>query len=105
MKVNENTKIVGKKVILVPYEAHHVPKYHTWMQDDEIRRFVFKYCVLLWVFFRHAIVFVMRFLLVTTMILPPILGKGVYFILTCLAVTPRKKNQKEHERPDKEQQP
>ncbi|XP_062107241.1 GCN5-related N-acetyltransferase 9 [Humulus lupulus] len=25
--------LVGKKVILVPYMAEHVPKYHEWMQD------------------------------------------------------------------------
>ncbi|KAK5965478.1 Acetyltransferase [Trichostrongylus colubriformis] len=38
MKLNENTKIVGNKVLLIPYEKEHVPKYHKWMEDDEIRR-------------------------------------------------------------------
>ncbi|KAK6052960.1 hypothetical protein COOONC_09536 [Cooperia oncophora] len=38
MKLNENTKIVGNKIVLVPYEKEHVPNYHKWMEDDEIRR-------------------------------------------------------------------
>ncbi|VDK53447.1 unnamed protein product [Cylicostephanus goldi] len=38
MRLNENVKIIGKNVILVPYESHHVPKYHDWMEDEEIRR-------------------------------------------------------------------
>lgn len=25
------------QVVLVPYEEHHVPKYHEWMQDEELR--------------------------------------------------------------------
>lgn len=37
MRANENVVLVGDKVILVPYEAEHVPKYHEWMQDDELR--------------------------------------------------------------------
>ncbi|XP_058053559.1 alpha/beta-tubulin-N-acetyltransferase 9 [Anopheles bellator] len=37
MKLNENLKIIGTNVILVPYESKHVPKYHRWMQDDELR--------------------------------------------------------------------
>ncbi|KAJ7143127.1 GNAT domain-containing protein [Mycena crocata] len=37
MKINENTVLVGKKVVLVPYLPEHVPKYHTWMQDEELR--------------------------------------------------------------------
>jgi hypothetical protein len=34
--INPATKelgIVTDKIALVPYEAHHVVKYHTWMQD------------------------------------------------------------------------
>lgn len=37
MKINEHIKIIGKLVILVPYEAKHVPKYHTWMQSPELQ--------------------------------------------------------------------
>lgn len=37
MKLNEKTKLVGNRVILVPYEAKHVPKYHTWMQSKELQ--------------------------------------------------------------------
>lgn len=28
--------VVGEKVILVPYTAAHVPKYHQWMQDPAL---------------------------------------------------------------------
>ncbi|RCN43839.1 acetyltransferase, GNAT family [Ancylostoma caninum] len=38
MRSNENVKIIGKNVILVPYEKDHVPKYHNWMEDEELRR-------------------------------------------------------------------
>uniref|UniRef100_A0A0K0DE74 N-acetyltransferase domain-containing protein n=1 Tax=Angiostrongylus cantonensis TaxID=6313 RepID=A0A0K0DE74_ANGCA len=38
MKRNENTKIIGEKVILIPYEEQHVRKYHKWMEDDEMLR-------------------------------------------------------------------
>ncbi|KAJ3499183.1 hypothetical protein NLG97_g549 [Lecanicillium saksenae] len=37
MKVNQNTSISGAKALLVPYEAHHVVKYHGWMQDPDIQ--------------------------------------------------------------------
>ncbi|XP_067132104.1 N-acetyltransferase 9-like protein [Centruroides vittatus] len=37
MKINQNTKIVGDKIVLVPYKEQHVPKYHSWMQDTELR--------------------------------------------------------------------
>uniref|UniRef100_U5EUM6 Putative phosphoglucosamine acetyltransferase n=1 Tax=Corethrella appendiculata TaxID=1370023 RepID=U5EUM6_9DIPT len=36
MKINENVKIIGKNVILVPYERKHVEKYHNWMKDREL---------------------------------------------------------------------
>ncbi|QRV76153.1 GNAT family acetyltransferase [Ceratobasidium sp. AG-Ba] len=36
MRLNENTAIVGQKVVLVPYRAEHVPKYHEWMTDPEL---------------------------------------------------------------------
>ncbi|KJH50102.1 hypothetical protein DICVIV_03739 [Dictyocaulus viviparus] len=38
MRINENTKIIGDKIILVPYEEGHVLKYHKWMDDEETRR-------------------------------------------------------------------
>ncbi|VDO41573.1 unnamed protein product [Haemonchus placei] len=38
MRLNENTKILGSKIVLVPYEKEHVPKYHKWMEDEELRR-------------------------------------------------------------------
>ncbi|XP_044764447.1 N-acetyltransferase 9-like protein isoform X2 [Coccinella septempunctata] len=37
MILNKNTKIIGSRVILVPYQKKHVPKYHTWMQSEELR--------------------------------------------------------------------
>lgn len=37
MKINKNVKIVGKNVILLPYEAKHVEKYHSWMESEELR--------------------------------------------------------------------
>ncbi|XP_059218534.1 alpha/beta-tubulin-N-acetyltransferase 9 [Stomoxys calcitrans] len=37
MRINEHIKILGKRVILVPYEAKHVPKYHEWMQSKELQ--------------------------------------------------------------------
>ncbi|KAH8338381.1 hypothetical protein KR059_002111 [Drosophila kikkawai] len=38
MRLNEKTKILGRKVILVPYEARHVPKYHDWMSCETLRQ-------------------------------------------------------------------
>ncbi|KAK2461168.1 hypothetical protein APHAL10511_006695 [Amanita phalloides] len=38
MRINEDTVLVGEKVVLVPYRPEHVPKYHAWMQDEELRR-------------------------------------------------------------------
>ncbi|XP_075146185.1 microtubule-associated Nat9 [Haematobia irritans] len=37
MRINEHIKLLGKLVILVPYEAKHVPKYHKWMQSQELQ--------------------------------------------------------------------
>ncbi|KAM0204881.1 hypothetical protein ACHAQI_009697 [Fusarium lateritium] len=37
MKINQNTAISTNRVLLVPYEAHHVRQYHTWMQDPDIQ--------------------------------------------------------------------
>ncbi|XP_017007689.2 alpha/beta-tubulin-N-acetyltransferase 9 [Drosophila takahashii] len=38
MRLNEKTKILGRRTILVPYEARHVPKYHDWMSNAELRQ-------------------------------------------------------------------
>ncbi|KAF8635435.1 hypothetical protein AX15_000422 [Amanita polypyramis BW_CC] len=38
MRVNEQTVLVGDKVVLVPYLQEHVPKYHSWMLDEQLRR-------------------------------------------------------------------
>ncbi|KAI0122986.1 GNAT domain-containing protein [Xylariales sp. AK1849] len=37
MRFNENIAISTPKVLLVPYDAHHVPQYHEWMEDPAIR--------------------------------------------------------------------
>ncbi|TFK65946.1 hypothetical protein BDN72DRAFT_824024 [Pluteus cervinus] len=37
MKANANIVLYGKKVVLVPYESKHVPKYHEWMKSEELR--------------------------------------------------------------------
>ncbi|XP_014259566.1 N-acetyltransferase 9-like protein [Cimex lectularius] len=37
MRLNISTKIVGNKVILVPYRISHVEKYHKWMEDEDLR--------------------------------------------------------------------
>uniref|UniRef100_A0A0B6ZKN0 Uncharacterized protein n=2 Tax=Arion vulgaris TaxID=1028688 RepID=A0A0B6ZKN0_9EUPU len=37
MKENEGIRIWGSRVLLVPYEAHHVVKYHSWMESEELR--------------------------------------------------------------------
>ncbi|XP_026675395.1 uncharacterized protein LOC108632381 [Ceratina calcarata] len=39
MRDNENTKIVGQSVILVPYKEKHVKRYHEWMKSAELRYF------------------------------------------------------------------
>lgn len=36
MRINENTKLIGNKLIFVPYKKHHVEKYHKWMQSTEL---------------------------------------------------------------------
>ncbi|KAH8284134.1 hypothetical protein KR054_010845 [Drosophila jambulina] len=38
MRLNEKTKVLGRRVILVPYEARHVPKYHDWMSSETLRQ-------------------------------------------------------------------
>ncbi|KAH6987926.1 acyl-CoA N-acyltransferase [Ilyonectria sp. MPI-CAGE-AT-0026] len=37
MKINETTAIATSQALLVPYEAHHVRQYHSWMQDPDIQ--------------------------------------------------------------------
>ncbi|KAL0272053.1 UNVERIFIED_CONTAM: hypothetical protein PYX00_005173 [Menopon gallinae] len=37
MKINERTVIEGDRVYLVPYEEHHVKKYHEWMKSAELQ--------------------------------------------------------------------
>ncbi|CCM02707.1 uncharacterized protein FIBRA_04813 [Fibroporia radiculosa] len=37
MRCNENTIIVDKDVVLVPYRPEHVAKYHEWMTSAELR--------------------------------------------------------------------
>ncbi|XP_011505826.1 PREDICTED: N-acetyltransferase 9-like protein [Ceratosolen solmsi marchali] len=37
MKINKSTKITGKNIILIPYKAHHVLRYHEWMKSEELQ--------------------------------------------------------------------
>ncbi|KAH8166612.1 hypothetical protein CIB48_g1599 [Xylaria polymorpha] len=37
MRVNENTTVCTSKILLVPYDAHHVGRYHEWMQNETLR--------------------------------------------------------------------
>ncbi|KAK0383713.1 hypothetical protein NLU13_9624 [Sarocladium strictum] len=37
MLLNESTALSTSRVLLVPYEKHHVPQYHGWMQDPAIQ--------------------------------------------------------------------
>ncbi|XP_001513703.3 N-acetyltransferase 9 [Ornithorhynchus anatinus] len=38
MRVNQNTVLQGKRVALVPYTSEHVPRYHKWMESEELQR-------------------------------------------------------------------
>nr|XP_030143611.3 N-acetyltransferase 9 isoform X1 [Taeniopygia guttata] len=38
MKINQDVVLRGKKVTLVPYTPAHVPRYHEWMQSEELQR-------------------------------------------------------------------
>ncbi|XP_064126866.1 alpha/beta-tubulin-N-acetyltransferase 9 isoform X2 [Loxodonta africana] len=38
MLLNQNTLLLGKKVVLVPYTSEHVPRYHEWMKSEELQR-------------------------------------------------------------------
>ncbi|KAG0124348.1 GNAT domain-containing protein [Tuber indicum] len=37
MKLNAKTALLSPKILLVPYEPHHVPTYHAWMEDEDLR--------------------------------------------------------------------
>lgn len=37
MRLNEDTVIIGDRVVLVPYEKIHVDKYHKWMADPVLQ--------------------------------------------------------------------
>ncbi|CAO1627715.1 unnamed protein product [Parajaminaea phylloscopi] len=37
MRANEETVLIGEKVVLVPYRKEHVQKYNDWMQDAELQ--------------------------------------------------------------------
>ncbi|KAG9473639.1 hypothetical protein GDO78_004115 [Eleutherodactylus coqui] len=38
MRVNEDAVLRGQRVLLVPYEPHHVPRYHEWMKSEELQK-------------------------------------------------------------------
>ncbi|XP_010000968.1 PREDICTED: N-acetyltransferase 9 [Chaetura pelagica] len=38
MRINQNTRVRGHRVALVPYSPAHVPRYHEWMQSEELQR-------------------------------------------------------------------
>ncbi|KAG8446332.1 hypothetical protein GDO86_013968 [Hymenochirus boettgeri] len=37
MRGNQDTTLRGQQVLLVPYEPHHVPRYHEWMKSPELQ--------------------------------------------------------------------
>ncbi|KAI0874615.1 acetyltransferase domain-containing protein [Hypoxylon argillaceum] len=37
MRINEDIAVSTPKILLVPYDAHHVERYHEWMQDEALR--------------------------------------------------------------------
>ncbi|XP_064179233.1 N-acetyltransferase 9 isoform X1 [Anguilla rostrata] len=38
MRINEDTLLEGKYVVLVPYNSDHVPRYHQWMGSPELQK-------------------------------------------------------------------
>ena len=36
MRLNEDTVLVGRRCVLVPYKEKYVERYHAWMQDDDL---------------------------------------------------------------------
>lgn len=37
MRRNENTVLIGERILLVPYGYEHVEKYHEWMKDSYLQ--------------------------------------------------------------------
>ncbi len=37
MRLNARTCVRTERLLLVPYEPHHVPRYHAWMLSEELR--------------------------------------------------------------------
>ena len=37
MRLNEHCAVRTDRLLLVPYESHHVPRYHEWMSNAELR--------------------------------------------------------------------
>ncbi|KAI0977498.1 acetyltransferase domain-containing protein [Xylaria arbuscula] len=37
MKINQDLAVSTDQILLVPYDAHHVGRYHRWMQDEDLR--------------------------------------------------------------------
>uniref|UniRef100_A0A8C3CJY0 N-acetyltransferase 9 n=1 Tax=Cairina moschata TaxID=8855 RepID=A0A8C3CJY0_CAIMO len=38
MRINQDTVLQGIRATLVPYTPAHVPRYHAWMQSEELQR-------------------------------------------------------------------
>ncbi|XP_035414564.1 alpha/beta-tubulin-N-acetyltransferase 9 isoform X2 [Cygnus atratus] len=38
MRINQDTVLQGNRATLVPYTPAHVPRYHEWMQSEELQR-------------------------------------------------------------------
>jgi len=38
MRTNWETRVRGERVVLVPYREAHVPRYHRWMESEELRQ-------------------------------------------------------------------
>lgn len=38
MKLNTHHSLSTPKILLVPYSPHHVPQYHTWMQNPQLQK-------------------------------------------------------------------
>ncbi|KAI3334390.1 acetyltransferase domain-containing protein [Ustulina deusta] len=37
MRINEDLAVSTSKILLVPYDSHHVERYHQWMQNEDLR--------------------------------------------------------------------
>ncbi|KAF5391167.1 hypothetical protein D9757_003109 [Collybiopsis confluens] len=37
MRCNKDIVLVGRNILLVPYQVKHVPTYHGWMLDEDLR--------------------------------------------------------------------